>query len=147
MPSSTQSRTLALRLQIPWLPPLLAQSRPFGVFFPLCTATRPEKQRGKLEEQKGGEKRREEKKEGRGRRSSQAPRRRRPPVSTGKKLELPLHVSYRGMPWMPLSPGEFKDTTTISESIKEEEVLRRVVPRTHVVEQLPSHVVYQQPRS
>jgi hypothetical protein len=73
--------------------------------------------------------------------------RRRPPVSTGKKLELPIHASYRGMPWMPLSPGEFKDTATISESIKEEEVMRRVVPRTHVVEQLPSHVVYQQPRS
>jgi hypothetical protein len=51
------------------------------------------------------------------------------------------------MTWMPLSPGEFKDTTTISESIKEEEVLRRVVPRIHVVEQLLSHVVYQQPRS
>jgi hypothetical protein len=51
------------------------------------------------------------------------------------------------MTWMPLSPGEFKDTTTISESIKEEEVLHRVVPRTHVVEQLLSHVVYQQPRS
>jgi hypothetical protein len=48
---------------------------------------------------------------------------------------------------LPLSPGEFKDTTTISESIKEEEVLHRVMPRTHVVEQLLSHVAYQQPRS
>jgi hypothetical protein len=48
---------------------------------------------------------------------------------------------------MPLSPGEFKDTATISESIEEVEVLHRVVPRTHVVEQLPSHVDYQQTRS
>jgi hypothetical protein len=51
------------------------------------------------------------------------------------------------MPWMPLSPGEFKDIATISESIEEEEVLHRVVPRTHVVKQLPSHVDYQQTRS